>query len=44
MSKKRRKYSKEFKKDAVKDLEHHPEKTITEIAESLGVRREMLSR
>jgi transposase-like protein len=44
MLKKRRRYSNKFKKDAVEYLEHHPKKTITEIAESLGIQRDMLSR
>ncbi len=41
---KRRTYSKEFKEESVQYLLMHPEKTITAVAESLGIRRDVLNR
>ena len=41
---KRRTYSKEFKEESVQYLLSHPEKTITAVAESLGIRRDVLNR
>ena len=41
---KRRTYSKEFKEESVQYLLSHPERTITAVAESLGIRRDILNR
>ncbi len=41
---KRRTYSKEMKEESVQYLLSHPEKTITAVAESLGLRRDVLNR
>jgi len=43
MPKERRKYDEEFKKRAVR-LSHSSERTITEVAESLGINTNMLHR
>ena len=43
MASKRNKYSEEFKKDAV-ELSYHSDKTISEIADDLGVARSLLVR
>jgi transposase len=44
MAEKRRRYTKEFKDDAVQYLINHPEKSITDAAANLGVKRDLLSR
>jgi len=44
MAEKRRRYTKEFKNDAVQYLTNHPEKSITDAAANLGVKRDLLSR
>ena len=41
---KRRTYSNEMKEESVQYLLIHPEKTITAVAESLGIRRDVLNR
>lgn len=41
---KRRTYAKEFKEESVQYLLSHPEKTITEVSASLGIRRDLLNR
>ena len=41
---KRRTYSNEMKEESVQYLLSHPEKTITAVAESLGIRRDVLNR
>jgi transposase len=41
---KRRTYSKEFKEESVQYLLSHPDRTITAVAESLGIRRDILNR
>ena len=41
---KNRTYDKEFKIDSVQYLLNNPDKSVTEVAESLGVRRDALSR
>ena len=41
---KRRTYTKEFKQESVQYLLSHPDKTITEVSESLGIRRDLLNR
>lgn len=41
---KRRTYAKEFKQESVQYLLNHPEKTVTEVSSSLGIRRDLLSR
>lgn len=44
MAEKRRRYTKEFKDDSVQYLTNHPEKSITDAAANLGVKRDLLSR
>ena len=41
---KRRTYSNEMKEESVQYLLSNPEKTITAVAESLGIRRDVLNR
>ena len=43
MGKSRRKYSREFKLEAVKQIVEH-DRSVTEVADSLGVNRNMLTR
>jgi len=40
----RRKYTKEFKEDCLRFVETHPDKTLTDIANELGIDRTALSR
>ena len=44
MGKHRRRYTKEFKQECVEYLRKNEDKTITAIAEDLGIKRDMLSR